>query len=262
MNRVNKMFLAVTAIICLIFIAYVWLRPGKKSESSAVETTTVGGTTMTTDSSSSMMSDSTMATDSSATMAGDGGEEEIDIKQFDNLVRGKLSYNIPDTMDVGKQYIAKVSVTKALSEVVLLYGFSKKEIKKTIIVDSIAISSRVEVSLIDPLEENFFIKSVNKSLQTVDTKSNTVWKWYVKPNKVGKNPLELVVSTRVADHFGSDYRDIPVFSKTINVKSNYWYSTKSFFSKNWQYIFSSVLIPLAIWIYTLITKKQDEIEKK
>ena len=191
----------------------------------------------------------------------DEHNSEANYSEYDELVKGKLSYYIPDTMEVGNTYTAKVAVTKAISNSVLLHGLSKDELGKSTIVDSVFISSRVKVSLIDPEGDNFYVKPIDTELQIVSESSNATWKWYVIPKTSGENPLELTVSTRITDKFGSDFRDIPVFSNKIIVKSNYWYSTKNFLEQYWQYIFSAVLIPLIIWGYNLY-KSQRENRKK
>lgn len=146
-------------------------------------------------------------------------------EEYDALVRGKLAYKIPDSMTVGKPYYAFASVTKSLSDSVFLIFYQKGHFER---VDSILISSRVKVILIDPSESNFKIKPINSELQTVDDKSNTTWKWHIMPTQGGSNPLELVVSTRVTDRFGSDFRDVPAYTKTVIVNSDYVYSTKGF----------------------------------
>ena len=173
----------------------------------------------------------------------------------DELVRAKLAYHIPDTMQVGERYIADLSITKAMSNGVLLYGFPNKKIADFKLVDSILVSSRVMVSLIDPIGGNFYIKPVSTEQQLVNDKSNTVWKWYVVPTAGGENPLELKVSTQIMDKFGTDYLDIPVYSGTIKVKSNYWYSTKEFAGQNWQILLTAILIPLITFAYNLIKKQ-------
>ncbi len=175
---------------------------------------------------------------------------------YDKLIRAKLAYKIPDTMDIGKQYVVEVIITKQLLDNVLYYGFYKNISKDFVLIDSIAISSRVKVSLIDPEEKNFQIKPMNTELQVVDSKSSTAWKWYIRPKTGGYNPLILTVSTRIKDQYGSDYKDIPVFEKTVNVNSNYWYSTRIFLEENWQYVLSGILIPFIVWLFNLYNNKE------
>jgi hypothetical protein len=49
-------------------------------------------------------------------------DQNADGHFIDDIVAGKLAYNIPDTMRVGSSYRATVSYTKALNESILFFN--------------------------------------------------------------------------------------------------------------------------------------------
>jgi uncharacterized Tic20 family protein len=54
------------------------------------------------------------------------------------------------------------------------------------------------------------------------------------------------------------YKDIIVFDKNVDVKSNALFSFKTWLSNYWQWIISTIISPFIIWFY----KKKSEEKKK
>jgi hypothetical protein len=177
------------------------------------------------------------------------------------LSKGKMAYNIPDTMDVGTQAKAIVSITKALDNNILFYGLdyiplSTEEYDTT----QIIVSSKVKVSLIDPSNDNnFIIHPLNTEEQFVSAKSNTVWAWNITPLRSGENNLLLRVTVSVLSDLGQTQRDIPVFDKLITVKASPLHNIGQFIGDNWQWLLGTIIFPLLVWKYNQrkkVVKKQ------
>ena len=175
------------------------------------------------------------------------------------LVKGKIAYEIPDTMDMGKNYKATVIVTKAMNDSILFQNFNPRYYYR----EKIKVSSIVNVFLIDPTENNFNITSLSTAEQLVDDSTNTVWKWNITPKRSGNNELVLRVTAKVFDRLGENYKDIKVFEKTIKVNAPILTRIKQFVSENWKWLSTVIVIPLILWVRrTLLKRKQKNAEQK
>jgi len=178
-----------------------------------------------------------------------------DEDNVDGLVRGLIAYNIPDTMEIERNYKATVSITKALNDSILFEDLNRKEFLH----EEIRISSRVKVILIDPTGfKNFEITTLNTEEQLVDDSSNTVWNWNIIPIRGGENELIVRASVKILNNLGENYKDITVFEKTIKVKTSALVSIKHFFSKYWQWLTTVCFIPLIIWSYKKFTERNKK----
>jgi hypothetical protein len=175
---------------------------------------------------------------------------------LDKLVTGKMAYSIPDEMKVEKQYKATLTVTEAISDSILFMnldstGYIKNEIK---------VSSKVSAYLIDPTKgKNFTITTYNSVEQFVGIKSNTTWTWNIIPVKKGNNELILRVTVKVLSDMGEVPKDVPVFEKSIKVKTDPAVVVKKFFIAYWQWTFGTILIPFVIWFFK---SKKDKRKRK
>jgi hypothetical protein len=167
-------------------------------------------------------------------------------RQLDKLVKGKMAFDIPDTMEVKQNYKATVSITKAMNDSILFQGINRIHFRE----EEIKISSRVKVLLIDPTgNQNFRITPINTEEQLVDDSTNTIWKWNIIPIKGGDNDLVLRATVKILDNLGENYKDISVFEKTIKVNTSVVETTKQFISEYWQWLTTVCVIPLLIWGY-------------
>ncbi len=173
-------------------------------------------------------------------------------QQWDELVQGKIAYNIPDTMEIEENYKAIVSITKAMNDSILFQYIDNSDFK----IAKIKISSRVKVILMDPAEkQNFRITSLNTEEQIVDDSTNTVWKWNIIPLKGGDHELVLRTTVKVLDHLGENYKDKIVFEKNIKVNAPVLVTMKQFIGDYWQWLTSVCFIPLIIWGYDRLSKR-------
>jgi len=191
-----------------------------------------------------------------------GIEESRKPDNIDELVRGKIGYNIPDTMEIDKYYKAIVTISKALDDSILFMSLNNIGF----IEGEIMISSRVKVILKDPTGDknetpsgkNFEINALSTEEQLVDDILNTKWNWNIRPKRAGQNYLMLNVTVKVLDYLGENYRDIGVFEKKIKVKSSGIFTIKKFISDYWQFLLTACVIPLLVFGY----KKFNERGKK
>jgi hypothetical protein len=176
---------------------------------------------------------------------------------YSSLVKGKMAYSVPDTMKVGQNYKAIVSITKAMDEGILYKGIEQYDFYE----EEIVISSRVKVSLLDPTgDDNFIINPLNTEEQIVDEHSNTVWRWNISPKRGGNHELVLRTTIKIKDDLGEYYKDITVFEKNIKVNASITVSIKQFWRDYWQWVISVIILPLLLWSFNNIKgrrKKKD-----
>jgi len=165
---------------------------------------------------------------------------------IDGIVKGKIGYDIPETMNVGKNYNAIVTVSKSQNDSILFKNLEEVNFKR----EQISISSRVKIVLLDPINgKNFTITPLNTEEQLVDAKTNTVWRWNIEPKKVGENHLILRTTVKIKDRLGENYRDVEVFEKSITVEITIAKRISLFFGAYWQFLLSVIILPFGIWVY-------------
>lgn len=175
----------------------------------------------------------------------------------DSLVKGKIAYDIPDTMEISKSYKAIATISKSQNDSILFQNIDSTGFE----IESIKVSSRVKMFLIDPTgNQNFQITSLNTDEQLVDDSTNTIWKWNIIPLRSGENELFLRTTVKILDDLGENYKDISVFEKHIIVNASIVVVTKQFIGDYWQWLSTVIFIPLIIWGYKkfLFRKKDND----
>ena len=175
--------------------------------------------------------------------------------KLDELVKGKIAYEVPDTMNMGENYKATVIITKAMNDSVLFQDFDTSDFQR----EEIKVSSLVKVLLIDPTEESFNITALNTAEQLVDDSTNTVWKWNITPKRGGDNELVLRVTAKILNQLGENYKDVKVFEKTIKVNAPVLTRIKQFVGDYWQWLSTAVVIPLIVWGYKTLSNRRKKI---
>ena len=170
-----------------------------------------------------------------------------------NYPIGKMAYYIPDTMEVGNFYDVKLRITKKSNGDVLINGLSENVQK--IVINNIRVSNVMSATLIDS-DGNFIIKTISTEEQNIEKFGFTEWVWSVKPIKSGENKLRLLIKVRVFTEDGDYIKDIPVYNEKIKVESNIGWSLKNWLNMYWQWLFSTIIIP--IFIYFWKKRKKDK----
>ncbi len=185
----------------------------------------------------------------------------IDNQLTENITPGTMAYSVPEQMKVGNTYNIKLRISKDNNKIQLINGdrditISDTSIKSIVTIESIRVEPIMSAQLVSD-EKSFEIKSLSTEVQNIEESGYTEWQWLIKPLKGGENFLKLVVKVRVKEDGQEFYKDITVFDKKIPVKSNTIFTVKSFLSQYWQWIMTTIIIPLIIWFY----KKRSEDKK-
>ena len=189
--------------------------------------------------------------------------EDKTTKQTTDVVNevGTMAYSVPDGMTVGKTYPVKLRISRDGNKVQLIEGdrsitIYDSTIKSKVIIESIRVESIMSAQLIGD-SDKFQITSLSTELQNIEKHGYTEWGWKIKPLKGGQSYLKLIVKVRVKEDGQEFYKDITVFDKNVDVKSNIGFSLWSFIQKYWQWIVTTIIIPLVIWWW-----KNRKTEKK
>ena len=151
---------------------------------------------------------------------------------------GTLVYDIPDSMRIGQIYTIRVRIQTGKSKIDNT-GLSNPAGFQ------IRTSRRMSVDLSDPDPNiSFKISKINSDQQFIEKENFTEWIFKVSPTRSGKKNLNLVVSI-ISDEGVKQivYEDFVEVSNSIPVK------IKSFWEENWQWLFSSMLIPIFIYLW-------------
>ena len=77
------------------------------------------------------------------------------------------------------------------------------------------------------------------------------------PIKGGDIFLKIMVSVIVKSEEGTIKKDIPVYDEIISVKSNAIFTIKGFINQYWQWIMTTIIIPLIVWFYNKKKKNKE-----
>ena len=175
---------------------------------------------------------------------------------------GIMAYSTPDQMVVGKSYTIKLRISKEKNKIQLVSGdrnipINDVSVNSKVVIESIRVEPIMSANLISE-DGKFIIKSASTEVQNIEEKGYTEWEWRIIPLKSGENFLKLVVKVRIINESGDFYKDITVFDKNVEVKSNVVFSVKTWLSNYWQWLITTIIIPFIVWFY----KKKSEEKKK
>ena len=152
---------------------------------------------------------------------------------------GKVMYTVPDTMMALDDYDVNVLV---MTDTQVMYLTGKR----------LFVDDKIEVQLIDSSPDSVFaIKKINRDVQLIGYDGNTNWVFTVMPLKKGNGRLRTVVST-----FYEDGTKQAVYTADVFIKGNNRKELKEFWKGQWKWLFTTILIPLAAYLWKT-KKKQD-----
>lgn len=171
------------------------------------------------------------------------------INQSSDLSEGRVVYKIPDRMKIRSTYKVLVRISKSKS-VVSIYD----SLKGTVRTSTIPITQTMEVVLVDPSpddKKSFEIVKDNNAVQIIENGDTyTEWSWNVTPIRVGNSNLKIVISI-IRD---GNKKDI-VYEDSVMVEKDIITQIMFFFSKYWQWIIGTLIVPFVVWLYK---KRQDK----
>ena len=170
--------------------------------------------------------------------------------------KGWIAYSVPEEMKVEKNFSVKVRISKksGQSKAELILGnddaINNPDYPSIAMIEDVKVSGEMSAELRGDIDA-FKIVCLSTPTQNIDDESYTEWDWIVTPKKGGQNHLKLVVKLKDLN------KDIIVFNRNINVKSNVPVVVKGFFEKYWQWLMTTIIIPVFIYFWNKKKKKRQ-----
>lgn len=162
---------------------------------------------------------------------------------------GNIAFNAPETMSI--EDTATIQLKLGLNTEI-------SDLKKLIISEgtkeafTIKVAERMEARLTG---QNFAITAITPEVQAISRNEITSWSWEVKPKAKGKQNLHLTLTALVDVNGNSTPRTFRTFSESVNVKVTQAQQLESFVGQNWQWLWATLLVPIAGWAWKSKTNK-------
>lgn len=187
-------------------------------------------------------------------------EKQTKLKVIDrstsDTTRGWIAYSIPKEMKVAKSYSVKVRISKKINgqnKADLILGsqdaINNKSLPSIATIEDVKVSGEMSAEL---RGDAFDIKSLSTEVQNIDNESYTEWEWVVTPKKSGHSPLKLVIKVKELN------KDIVVFNRDIQVQKNVTVAVEGFFDKYWQWLMTTIIIPIFLYFWNRKKKKKQK----
>jgi hypothetical protein len=182
----------------------------------------------------------------------------IDGTTTNGVVKGNVAYNTPpqemrwkDSADM--ELVLSPSTSNSMEEL----KQKIKEVKEAgeVKVEPVDVSQRMEAVVFSTPEPAFDVSSITgESQQPIISEGDTAWRWKVVASNTGDKDLHLKVSIGLASHQGESlgFRPVegfPVSFEKISVKGTQWQNASNFVGSNWQWLWTTILVPLVALLW-------------
>ncbi|WP_367111419.1 hypothetical protein [uncultured Psychrobacter sp.] len=176
---------------------------------------------------------------------------EITDQIISELSKADVYFDHPKIMTYGEEEVIMLNINpngvdeEKIKEIFDKYGES---------VESIIVSNRMKATLI---AESFEVKELTTDIQAVSNNNDTTWKWSLLPHQPGNHNIHLALIAYIEINNRETPLPVISFDRTIKVEISYWQRIVSFYLKNWQWIWSGIMVPVVLfsWEKGYILKK-------
>jgi hypothetical protein len=95
----------------------------------------------------------------------------------------------------------------------------------------------------------FDIQPEGSEAQPVGVVNMAQWRWQVEPTRSGKLHLHLTLNALLKDDSSTQAVTIRTFDRTIPINVTFNERLSSFFGGNWQWLFTTLLAPLGLFLW-------------
>lgn len=167
------------------------------------------------------------------------------------MKEANIAFNTPSSMNLTEKTEIQLvlSLTKQIKELKqLIEAPGEKESARIKVYNSMEarlVSSDFEVNAITPEEQAVTLSGV------------TEWKWGIKPKSTGIGHLHLTLSAVFTVEGNETRKVISVFDKTIEVEVTGWQTVSTFVKQNWQWLWVTIVVPIAGWLLNRRRKRRN-----
>jgi hypothetical protein len=168
-----------------------------------------------------------------------------------NLEWGNIVFNTPQKIRLEEPTIIELvlSPTHSIEELQ-----SSLESQEQIESAEIRISNQMAANLVGT---GFKIEALRPQEQAISSEQ-TQWKWAVTPTKSGSQNLELTLSAIINISGQERQLVIETFKKTIEVEVSVGQRVSTFVAGHWEWLWASLLVPTAPFLWKLYQKKRGK----
>jgi hypothetical protein len=179
-------------------------------------------------------------------------EETVDSK-LNEMKFGAIAFNVPTNINIDSSH--QIQLILSMAETV-------EQLKKNITDEGKQVGADIKVS--DRMEARlsghmFQITAISDEIQAVSKYEQTEWKWEIHPKKAGKHKLHLTLTALFEIDGRSTPRTIRTFDRIIEIDVSATQKIRFFFNTNWQWLWATILVPIAGWLWKRNKKPQKNI---
>lgn len=167
-----------------------------------------------------------------------------------NLEWGNIAFNTPQKARLEEPTTIELflSPTQSIEEL-------QSSLKSQGQIESaeIRISNQMVANLVGT---GFQIEALRPQEQVISSNKKTQWKWEVTPTQEGSQNLELTLSAIINISGQERQLVIETFTKTIEVEVNTGQRVSTFVTGNWQWLWASILVPAAPFVWKWYKNKR------
>jgi hypothetical protein len=173
-----------------------------------------------------------------------------------------LSIEIPEMIVVGESGLIKLHYDlDTIKSINTRNG-------QTILIDSIPASNYISFQILEinnEMDEKLDLKQLGTSFQYTNFSVNPTWDVKFSALKAGRTTIGVKPTIRIQceDKTSLEDIDLPIKTFELDIKSKIGFSIRMFFYKYWQWIITTIIIP--VWTYFFIqirkAKKQNEVSQ-
>lgn len=129
---------------------------------------------------------------------------------------------------------------------------SLEDLKKSAGNSEIVSAAQIRVSKVmiaRVVAPNFTVVPITPEEQPISQSETTRWDWQLIPTKTGRHEIHITINAEVTVDGATKVRNIETFRETVEIEITTWQVVKGWISKYWQWSFSTLLLPLGIWLW-------------
>jgi hypothetical protein len=161
---------------------------------------------------------------------------------------GNIAFNAPASMRYARPQAVELLLSPSLSVADLQAQLQQKVGAES---TRVKISNRMEAQLTG---SGFAIEAQEPDLQAVTSQQITRWTWKVTPTGHARQALHLTLSA----HIDVSGRDAPLvvrtFDREIQVNITIPQRVSGFIQKNWQWLWTAIVVPIAVYLWKRMRK--------
>jgi hypothetical protein len=185
--------------------------------------------------------------------------DEVDAA-LQELVTGHVAFNTPERMRFRESRSLALIASPKL-DAATLSGELRERIggNDPIAVEALQIAPLMEAQLEGA--PAFAVTPLTPTRQPVSRSAPTEWRWNVRANEAGKQTLHLTINAVVMMEGERFPRSLDVLTREIEVEITALGRVGLFVQGNWQWLAGTVVIPVAVWLWTNRARSQRKPRK-